>query len=96
MMRSILGQDLVVHAQHDRGVELVLGGALEHDAIGPGVKCFWRLARSVNRPVDSSAIWQPSFFHGNAAGSFSVVIGISLPLTTMLFSRDSTVPLNRP
>ena len=58
--------------------------------------CFCRLARSVNRPVDSSATWQLSFFHGSAAGSFSVVIGISLPLTTMLFSRASTVPLNRP
>ena len=50
----------------------------------------------MKRPVDSSAIWQPSFFQGRAAGSFSLVIGISLPLTTMLCSRASTVPLNRP
>ena len=58
--------------------------------------CFCKLARSVNRPVDSRATWQPSFFQGRAAGSFSVVIGISLPLTTMLCSRAVTVPLNRP
>ena len=50
----------------------------------------------MNRPVDSSATWQPSFFHGSAAGFFSRVIGISLPLTTMLCSRAAMVPLNRP
>ena len=70
-----------------------LAGALKITRSAPASMCFCRLARSVNRPVDSSATWQPSFFQGRAAGSFSVVIGISLPLTTMLCSRAVDGPL---
>src|SRR5207249_2059339 len=38
----------------------------------------------------------PRCSQGSAAGPFSVVIGIAAPLTTLLCSRASTVPLNGP
>ena len=80
----VLGLErVVVDAQDDRRVELVLG----RGATGSPARRRRRCASGapallVKKPVDSSATWHLSSFQGRLAGSFSVVIRISLPLTT--------------
>ena len=73
---------------------LSLAGAERITRSAPASMCFWRSAFLVNRPVDSSATWQPSDFHGKFAGSFSVVILMCLPLTMRPVASTSMVPLN--
>ncbi len=88
---------LVVDAQDDRGVELVLGrGAEDRPARRRRRGASGATALLVKKPVDSRATWHLRAFQGRLAGSFSWVIRISLPLTTSAPSPASTVPLKRP
>ena len=60
--------------------------------LAPAVRWAFAFSASVNLPVDSMTMSTPIFFQGRAAGSFSAVISILLPSTTMEEPWASTEP----
>src|SRR5215210_6225691 len=58
----------------------------------PASRCLAASSRLVNRPVDSITTSAPRSAHGSAAGSRSASTLTSLPSTTRVSSRTSTVP----
>ena len=92
----VLVQDLSLTPSTIVASRSSLAGRTQDHPLGAGVDVLLKAG-----PVGESAgrfqgDLAAQLLPGQAAGSFSVVIGISLPLTTMLCSRASTVPLNRP
>src|SRR5512139_1417471 len=73
-----------------------LAGAEMTTVRAPASRCLAALARSVNRPVDSTTTSTPKSFQGRAAGSLLARTLISLPLTTKLWSLAATVPAKAP
>ena len=93
MIRSLGLERVVVDAQDDRGVELVLGRGAQDDPLGAGVEVLLEgglVGEEAGRLEGDLAA--SSAFQGRLAGSFSWVIRISLPLTI----RDCLARLDRP
>ncbi|OQC55259.1 MAG: hypothetical protein BWX54_02031 [Verrucomicrobia bacterium ADurb.Bin018] len=73
-----------------------LEGADMTTRLAPAWMCPSALAFSRKKPVDSQMYSAPTSPHLSAAGSFSAVRRMFLPLTTSALSAASTVPLNAP
>ena len=64
--------------------------------LAPALMCFSAPSFEVKKPVDSTTTSIPNSPHGKTSGSLSAKTLMSLPLTTMLLSVKSMVPLNGP